>query len=134
MPLINELEIIKKIPVYVMKGRNKGKQAGEIIFERNKEPFYFQTKNWRRHQLYQAPKHKNTLSISEHILKFIESFGVKKYVAMIIGLEDKSFYYIVPLKDFWNGEKTEYDDAQYRIRIHNLIRYYPEQEGISKYL
>ena len=134
MSIIQEREIIKRIPVYVRKGRNAGKQTGMIYFERNKEPYYFIRKNWMEHQLYQAPKHRNTLSISKHILEELEKYDVKNVIFMITGMEKGSFYYIVPLKKFWEGEKTDYDDTQYRIRVNNLTRYYPSQEGISKYI
>ena len=134
MPLINEKEIVKKVPVYVMKGINKGRIAGHIHYENYKQPYYFVIKNWKSSQLYQAPKHRNTLSVSEDILLLLEEKGVKNVVFMIVGMEERSFYYIVPLKDFFEGEKTEYDDVQLRIRIHNLTRYYPEQEDISKFV
>lgn len=132
--LINEKKIIKRIPVYVKYGRNAGKLAGNIIFEDLKYPYYYVEKKWKRSQIYVAPKHKNTLSISEHIIKECQKYNVKNVVFLIVGMEDRSFYYIVPLKDFINGEKTMYDDTQLRIRTHNLNRYYPEQEGIDKFL
>jgi len=134
MTLINEKEVVKRIPVFVRKGRNAGKEAGQIVFENYKLPYYFVMKNWKRSQIYIAPKHKNTLSVSEHIMELLEKHNVKNIVFMITGMEEKSFYYIVPLKDFWDGEKTTFDDLQYRVRIHGLTRYYPEQEGIAKYL
>ena len=134
LPLIKEKNIVKRIPIYCRKGRNAGRQTGEIIIEKYKFPYYFVIKNWKNSQLYQVPKHKNTLSVSEHILKKLEEYGVKNIVFMITAMEKRSFYYIVPLKNFWNGEKTEYDDPQYRIRMHNLPKYYPEQERIDKFL
>ncbi len=134
MVLINEREIVKRIPVYVKEGRNAGKMAGNIIFENYKYPYYYVEKKWKRSQLYVAPKHRNTLSISKHILEECNKHNVKNAVFFIVGMEKKSFYYIVPIKDFWKGEITDFDDTQYRVRIHNLTRYYPEQEGIGKYL
>lgn len=130
MPLINEREIVKRIPIYCRKGRNAGKQTGEIIIEKYKFPYYFVIKNWKKSQIYQAPKHRNTLSVSEHILKKLEEYDVKNIIFMITAMEKRSFYYIVPLKKFLGGEKTEYDDPQYRIRIHNLMKYYPEQSQL----
>ena len=134
MPLINETEIVKRIPVYVKFGRNVGKLAGNIIFENYKEAYYYVEKKWKRSQIYVSPKHKNTLSISEHILDECKKHNVKNAVFMIVGMEKKSFYYIVPIKEFYEGEITDFDDVQRRVRIHGLTRYYPEQEGISKYL
>lgn len=134
MVLINEQEIVKRIPVYVKLGRNAGKLAGNIIFENYKYPYYYVEKKWKQSQIYVSPKHKNTLSISKHILEECDKYDVKNAVFFIIGMEDKSFYYIVPIKDFWNGEITDYDDTQYRVRVHNLTRYYPEQENIGKFL
>ena len=134
MVLINEKEIVKKEPVYVMSGINKGKIAGYIHYENYKQPYYFVIKNWKASQIYIAPKHRNTLSVSEDILLLLDEKGIKNIVFMIVGMEERSFYYIVPLKDFFEGEKTMYDDAQLRIRINNLTRYYPEQEGLYKFL
>jgi hypothetical protein len=133
--LINEKNVRKRVPVYIRFGKNAGRVAGYIIFEDLKLPYYYVEKKWKAGQIYLAPKHKNTLSISEHIIQECQKHGVVNIVFLIVGMEDKSFYYIVPLKKFIeDSERTTYDDAQLRIRINGLTRYYPEQEGIEKFL
>ena len=134
MPIINEREVIKRIPIYIKGGKNKGKQGGMLIFEKDKLPYYYVVKNFKRNQLYVAPKHRNTIGISIDIIDELEKHGAEKAIFQIIGLEETSFYYIVPLKDFRKGEFTDYDDPQFRLRTSGLFRYYPTQTDISKYV
>lgn len=132
--LIIEREVIKRIPVYVRKGKNAGKQAGMIYFERNKEPYYFVRKNFRSSQILQHPKHIGKLPISTTIIEDLKKYYVTKIVFMIIGYDNAgSFYIVVPLKDYDNAPLEEWDDPQRYVWLKDYPRIYPEQGSLKKF-
>lgn len=135
MVIINEREIIKKIPIFVKKGKNKGRQTGFIYFERNKEPYYYITKSFRGGQVHYAPKHIGKLPISTTILEDLKAHGVKNIVFMIIGFDDAgSFYIVVPLSDYNHAPIEDYDDAQAFVWMRDYSRIYPEQGSLGKFI
>ena len=135
MVLIRERDIIKRIPVFVSKGRNKGKQTGWIYFERNKEPYYYIVKSFRSSQLLQNPKHIGKLPISTTILEDLKKYGCKKVIFMITGFDDAgSFYIVVPLSDYDNAPKEEWDDPQVYVWLRDYPRIYPEQGSLGKFV
>ena len=132
--LIQEREIIKRIPVYVKRGRNAGRKTGTIYFERNKSPFYYITKNFKSEQMMRNPKHIGELPISTDIIEELKKYEVKNVIFMIIGFDDAgSFYIIVPLKDYDNARGYSYDDPQKFVYLREYPRIYPEQGSLSKF-
>lgn len=134
MTIIQEKDIIKKIPIFVKKGRNKGKKAGTLYFERNKEPYYYIVKSFRGSQLMQNPKHIGKLPISTTILDDLKKYGCRKIIFMIVGFDESAFYIVVPLSDYDNAPTEEWDDPQRFVWMKDYSRIYPEQGSLKKFV
>ena len=135
MVLIHEREIVKRIPIFVKKGRNQGKKAGMIYFERNKPPYYYIIKNYKSGQIYQHPRHIGKLPISTTILDELKDNNVDRIVFMIVGFDNAgSFYIVVPLSDYDNAPEENYDDPQRFVYLYNYPRIYPEQGSLKKFM
>lgn len=135
MTLIHERDIIRKIPVFVTKGRNAGKQTGWIYFEKNKAPYYYIQKSYRSSQIMQHPKHRGKLPVSTSILNTLKEHGVANIVFMIVGYDDAgTFYIVVPAKDYENAPVEEWDDAQAFVWMQDYTRIYPEQGSLKKFI
>lgn len=132
--IIIERNIYKKIPIFCKSGRNRGKQTGMLYFERNKEPYYFVSKNFKSEQMMRHPKHIGELPISTSILKELKQHGCKNIIFWIIGYEEHSFYIAVPLSDYDNAKGYEYDDPQKFVRMEEYSRIYPEQGSLTKFV
>ncbi|MEK6880069.1 MAG: hypothetical protein AABY22_10695, partial [Nanoarchaeota archaeon] len=125
----------KKIPIFVTKGKNKGKRVGFVHFERNKEPYLFIQKSFRGSQMMRNPVHIGELPVSVTILDELKKLGVKNIIFMIIGFDDAgSFYIVVPLSDYDNAPKEEWDDPQVYVWLRDYPRIYPEQGSLGKFV
>lgn len=134
MPIIEERNVIKRIPIYVKKGRNKGHQVGTLYFEKNKEPYYLVIKNFKSSQMMRHPKHIGELPVSITILNDLKQHGCKNIIFWIINYDEHSFYIVVPLSDYDDANGYEYDDPQKYVRMEDYPRIYPEQGSLTKFI
>jgi len=122
-------KVRKQIPIFCKQGRNSGKQTGEVIYRDGSLPYYSVDKRFKKDHIYHIKKYAQYFQISVHILEELEKLGVVNVVANIIGLEKKSFYIVVPLKDFLKSKiETKFDDKQKVVYYSEYPRIYSDQK------
>jgi len=134
MTLIQEREIIRRIPIVLKEGKNRGRIAGHIYIEKNKEPYFFIEKLFKKEQMFQMPKLIGRLPISVHIIPELEKHNVRKVVYMIIGYEKRSFFVGVPLADLKRGKEIIYDELQRYVRLESYPRIYDLRENLDNFV
>ena len=116
--------LIKQIPILVKKGKNAGRKAGLIIYRDGMPPYYFVQKSYKENQMWIKEKFMEYVNISQDIVRYLEKKSVKNVLFQFVGFEKKSFFVVIPLKEFLKGRVTNYDDLQYQVSWKGRDRLY----------
>ena len=115
-------KIIRKIQLYCKKGMNRGKPLGKVIYEKDKEPYYYYTRMSQSEQMFRLEKYKNLLPISTTILDDLKKLKVNKTIGRIT-LSTGTFFIVATRKEFEEGETLMFDDVQKAIRYDTRIKH-----------
>lgn len=132
MTFVKYSRIAVRIPVIVLSGKNKGKQAGTICIPDSGYPFYRVDKFYRYGSMYHKKEYLKFINLSVDIAEHLQKKSVQNVVALMHYGSD-TFYVVIPLKDFMEAKIVEQDDKQYQADWSKYPRIPYSQETLNEY-
>jgi len=84
---------------------------------------YFITRNYKRGQIFRAPRYDNGIGIDRDIIKKLMLMGIKKINLLVVGYERKSFRAEIAVEDYIKFALGHYDYGHGRQYI-TPMRYF----------